>query len=190
MKNGKGSFLVYVIRKTTALYLLQENLQVSNDRLLRVRSEQASHLFNSTQYNHVPENCVSAGDLCLFKTVDDAEKYIIGRVIQFSYLRGKKREREYSSNYCDISKQSHNNIGTFSNWYIAVHPSDTAENVFFKPIMLYTAGYVAMSNYVERIDEHTLKGSDDSLLSFSSPQLVLDKVLPNWLHRLKFDSNE
>ena len=85
---------------------------------------------------------MSAGDLCLFKTVDDEEKYIIGRVIQFSYLRGSKREREYSSNYCDISKQSHNNIGTFANWYVAVHPSDTTENVFFKPIMLYTAGYV------------------------------------------------
>ena len=129
------------------------------------------------------------------KTVDDAEKYIIGRVIQFSYLRGNKREREYSSNYCDISKQSHNNIGTFANWYIAVHPRDTTENVFFKPVMLPTAGYVffkpvmlptagyvAMSNYVARIDEHTL--------SFSLPQQVLDKVLPNWLHQLKFDSDE
>ena len=56
--------------------------------------------------------------------------------------------------------------------------------------MLYTAGYVAMSNYVARIDEHTLKGSDDSLLSFSLPQHVLDEMLPNWLHHLKFDSDE
>ena len=34
------------IRKTTALYILQENPQLSNDRLLRVRSVQPSHLFS------------------------------------------------------------------------------------------------------------------------------------------------
>ena len=59
-KNGKSVFLVYegtIIRKTTALYILQENSQLSNDRLLRVRSEQTSHLFDSTKFNYTPANC-------------------------------------------------------------------------------------------------------------------------------------
>ena len=117
-KNGKSAFLVYeetIIRKTTALYILQENSQLSNDRLLRVRSEQASHLFDSTKFNYTPANCVRAGDLCLFKSLDNEEKYVLGRIIQFSYLCGNKRVREYSSNYCDMTIESHNDIGTFAN---------------------------------------------------------------------------
>ena len=42
-KNGKCAFVRYenaFIRKSTALYLTQENCQVSSDRLIRVRSEQ------------------------------------------------------------------------------------------------------------------------------------------------------
>ena len=117
-KNGKSAFLVYegtIIRKTTALYILQENSQLSNNRLLRVRSEQASHLFDSTKFNYTPANCVRAGDLCLFKSVDNEEKCVLDRIIQFSYLCGNKREREYSSNYCDMTIESHNDIGAFAN---------------------------------------------------------------------------
>ena len=75
-KNGKSAFLVYegtIIRKTTALYILQENSQFSNDRLLRVRSDQESHLFDSTKFYYTPANCVRARDLCLFKSVDSEE---------------------------------------------------------------------------------------------------------------------
>ena len=97
-KNGKSAFLVYegtIIRKTIALYILQENSQLPNDRLLRVRSEQASHLFDSTRFNYTPPaNCVRAGDLWLFKSVDNEEKYVLGRIIQFSYIRGNKRESQ------------------------------------------------------------------------------------------------
>ena len=68
-------YKVAIIRKTTALYRLQGNSQISNDRLLRVRTEQASHLFNFRKYKYTPANCARAGDLCLFKSVNDAEKY-------------------------------------------------------------------------------------------------------------------
>ena len=47
-KNGRSPFLVYegtITRKSTALYILQENAQISNDRLLRVRANQSNHLF-------------------------------------------------------------------------------------------------------------------------------------------------
>ena len=193
-KNGKSVFLVYegtIIRKTTALYLLQENSQLSNDRLLRVRSEQASHLFDSTKFNYTPANCVMAGDLCLFKSVDNEEKYVLGRIIQFSYLRGNKREREYSSNYCDMTIESRNDIGTFANWFIAVHPTDTsAKEVLFRPVhMLFTAGYVAMSNYLANIEDSMLIESSKLFTVFSVPKHVLDEVLPNWPDQLKFDSD-
>ena len=48
-KCGFSSFATYensYIRKTTTLYLIQENVQVYNDRLLRVRREQLDNLFS------------------------------------------------------------------------------------------------------------------------------------------------
>ena len=50
----KSPFIQYngaYIRKSTALYLLQENFQLSSDRLLRVRSEQPKHIFSSTPFH-------------------------------------------------------------------------------------------------------------------------------------------
>ena len=51
-KNGRSSFLVSegtIIRKSTALYILQENAQISNDSLLRVRANQSNELQQHTR---------------------------------------------------------------------------------------------------------------------------------------------
>ena len=121
-----------------------------------------------------------AGDLCLFKSIDNEEKYVLGRIIQFSYLRGNKREREYSSNYCDMTIESRNDIGTFANWFIAVYPTDTsAKEVLFRPVdMLFTSGYVTMSNYLANIEDSMLIESNNLSTVFSLPKYVLDEVLP------------
>ena len=151
------------------MYILQENSQLSNDRLLRVSSEQASHLFDSTKFNYTPANYARAGDLCLFKSIDNEEKYGQGRIIKFSYLRGNNREQEYSSNYCDMTIDSHNDIGTFTNRFIALHPTDmSAKDVLSRPVdMLFTAGYVAMSNYLVNIeDSMTIKSNNLSTVLF------------------------
>jgi ribosomal protein L7/L12 len=53
-KKSISPFVLYqgsYIRKSTALYLLQENCQISSDRLMRVRSEQPSHIFSGTEKN-------------------------------------------------------------------------------------------------------------------------------------------
>ena len=116
-KSKKTPFLEYngaYIRKTTALYLLQENYQVSNDRLLRVRSSQPSHLFSASDLENNSSSFVRMGDLCLFHRVD-SEKVLLGRVIQFSYLEGSKKQREYSGTFVDMSIDSYKNIGVFAN---------------------------------------------------------------------------
>ena len=78
------------IRKSTAFYLMQENMSISNDRLLRVRSEQPFHVFSvstpGTGTN--TSSCIKSEDLCIFRRVDDEDKYLCGRVIQFSHLSG------------------------------------------------------------------------------------------------------
>ena len=93
---------------------------MSNDRLLRVRSTQSSHLYTGDNgddsFDSGHQKKVNSGDMCVFKRID-CEKVIIGRVIQFSYLDGGKRERQYSSSYVDMSLESHKNIGVFANWF-------------------------------------------------------------------------
>ena len=47
---GKSKFVLYngvYVRKTTALYLVQENTQLSADRLLRVKAKQSDHVYDS-----------------------------------------------------------------------------------------------------------------------------------------------
>ena len=111
-ENAKCAFVRYenaFLRKCTALYLIQENYQVSSDRLIRVRSGQPDHLFSNSESTSGPS------DLCVFKRLDE-KKYIVGRVIQFSYLLGNKRERQYSANYVNLSKDSYKTISVFANW--------------------------------------------------------------------------
>ena len=74
------------IRKSTALYILPENCQLSNDRLLRVREEQPTHLSPDRFQKSVEDSNIRAGDLCVFRRIDDNEKLLLGRVVQFSYL--------------------------------------------------------------------------------------------------------
>ena len=118
----KSPFVEYdgaYIRKSTALYLLQENFQVSNDRLLRVHLQQPTHVFATTYLTttDTQRNIVKSGDMCLFKRVDDPSKSLLGRIVQFSYLKGNKRARQYSSDYVDMTKASYKTVGAFSNWF-------------------------------------------------------------------------
>ena len=124
MQGGFTAFVEYenaYIRKSTALYLIQENCQVSNDRLLRVMRDQPSHLISVPDTSTgLVRSSAQSGDLCIFRRIDK-KKYLTGRVIQISYLDGSKRDRQYSSPYVDMTKDSHKSIGVFANWYIGVY---------------------------------------------------------------------
>ena len=192
--NHKFPFFSYngtYIRKTTGLYLLQENFQLSNDRLLRVRDEQPSRIFSNTGRETGPQKSVRCGDLCFFSRVD-CEKCLVGRVIQFSYLTGSKKERQYSSDYVDLTKDSHKNIGVLANWFQgtrAVSGNNTSGGLItFKPIEnVFTPGYLSMKHYVGSIDDSSLQENPE--FSFSIPVEVVRKVLPNWHSKITFDFN-
>ena len=112
--------------------------------------------------------------------------------MQFSYLYGTKKEREYSSNYCDLTKESCNDIGAFVDWFLPTHSveSDGSDcNVIFKPAgHLFTTGYLGMSNYYKKIKYSYLIESDDSSSDFLIPKRVLNELLPNWQHFLYYDT--
>ena len=163
-KSSKSLFVKYqgvFIRKSTALYLLQENNQLSNDRLLRVRSIQPSHLFNKDVSNGCNnEGKVNSGDLCFFRRMD-SDKVLIGRVVQFSYLEGSKKQREYSSLYVDLTLDSYTCIGAFANWFQVIQKTVTNELIGFAPLdNAFTIGYISMRNYISTIKESVLQVDD------------------------------
>ena len=123
-------------RKTTSLYL-QENFQISNVRLLRLRCAQPSHLFSSSDFVKTSSSNVRMGDLCLLRRVD-SEKVFLGRVIQFSYPQGTKKQ----STYVDMSIDSYKNIGVFANWFARVQRNDERDDlILFEPLdFVFTAG--------------------------------------------------
>lgn len=155
-KTGKGSvssksyksshFVQYqgaFIRKSTALYLLQEKPILSSDRLMRVRA--GSNTISEDESSMV-ETVATSGDLFVFRRVDDGNKMLVGRIVQFSYLNETKRRQEYSSMYVDLTKD-HAGIGAFANWYAL---SDVVDDfVYFSPLIdVFTQGYVSMEKYV------------------------------------------
>lgn len=191
LTNGKmkSLFIEYngaYIRKSTALYLLQENKQLSNDRLLRVRASQPSHLFhdeNEIQSNQ--EKLVKSGDLCFFERAD-SNKLLLGRLVQFSYLEGSKKQRQYSSSYVDMSLESFKTIGVFANWYSASVSVDQ-QKVSFIPVDSFTTGYLPMENYVSTISESYLE--EDENASFCISKNSLQKMNANWEKLLSFDTD-
>ena len=121
----------------------------------------------------------------------DCNKCLIGRVVQFSYLTGNKRQRQFSNNYVDLSKDSVKNIGVFANWFSAVSQSDEErleekDFISFKSVQLeFACGYLAADSYMTTIDETVIM--DAANFSFSIPCSTLQKYLPNWQDRLSFD---
>ena len=104
-------------RTSISLYLLQEKPELSN---VCVRSAQPTHLFSVTRDNDSgPQQHVNSNNLCFFQRID-SEKLLISRVVQFSYMEGSKRAREFSSLYVDTSIDSCHLIGVFANWFQGV----------------------------------------------------------------------
>ena len=62
-----------------------------------------------------PMNSIRAGELSVFTRVDCKAKYLLVRIIQFSYMQGSKRERQYSSEFVDLIKNTYKNEGVLAN---------------------------------------------------------------------------
>ena len=167
----KGAY----IRKSTALYLLQENPELSSDRLIRVRA-------NDGQSSSEPartETTVTSGDLCIFRQIDTDDRILVGRMIQFTYLSGTKRQQEYSGMYVDLSEPSYKTIGVFGNWYAQEDNIKKQDLIEFVPIRhAFHIGYVSMENYVCTVPNANFISTDSG--SFTIPRNMEIANLPNW----------
>ena len=184
---AKRGFIRYkgeYIRKSTALYLLQENVQLSNDRLLRVRSDQPSHLLD-VENVVVVDSFAKVGDFAIFKRFDN-DKFLIGKIVQFSYLDGKKRDRQYSSNFVDVSKDSYKSIGVFADWYV-ISGEEKDGTIFLEETDIFTTGYLSMEQYYCKFESGLFTLNDCSRLSITSSQM--SHAMPQWRKCLTFQDS-
>ena len=114
----------FSIKKTTAVWLLQESERVSSDRLFRVRENQP---FSSTLQPLMQISCanpvmlatLTVGDLCLFNLTIDWE---LGRILQFA--KYDTDTKKYSKPYKEQNaKASSKNVGVLCTWYEHVKDS-------------------------------------------------------------------
>ena len=130
-ENSKKTFSPYVdvthndrtfsIRKTTAVWLLQESERVSTDRLFRVREKQPFEstlqaLTTVSSPNPVISATIAVGNLCVFKFIPD---WKLGRVLQFA--KYDSDAKKYHKSYKDNSvKTDIKNVGVLCTWYECV----------------------------------------------------------------------
>ena len=172
----KGEYIL----KTTAIYLLQEHLQISNDRLLRVRNEQPSHLLTGNENDPSGTEVIHIGDLILIRVIDNSGKVLLGRVVQFSYLQGTKSSRRYSSTYVDTSKDSYKTIGVYANYYARYGSENNGLIPFESLDSVFTTGYAAMENFVCLVNSSSVVDSHQDGVAFSIKLDHLVELLPNW----------
>ena len=140
--------------------------------------EQPSHLFTGVDEQRTSPTNVRVGDLCVFRRVDSEDKFLLGRVIQFSYLTGNKRQCEYSSSYVDMSIPSYANIGVYCNYFARCSDSIVQGAIRFKPLnQVFTAGYLPMDHYVAKVNEDNVVGSDDPEVPFEIDSACLDSLV-------------
>ena len=109
------------IRKTTAIWLLQEGERVSSDRLFRVRSKQP-YSNPSTDIRHISHDlcadlpCISdtvvVGDMCVFEKGDHWE---VGRILQFAYCEERKLSAyQYKGSTAQVQEKG---LGVLCSWF-------------------------------------------------------------------------
>ena len=170
-KNGRSPFLVYegtIIRKSTALFFKRMHKFQMTVYWGCVQTSQAIYFIHRVTTTY--PKLVFKPEIYVYSAIPSPLEAILGHLVQFSYLYGTKKQREYSSNYCDLTKENCNDIGVFVNCFLPTHSveSDGSDcNVIFKPAgHLFTTGYLGMSNYYKKIKDSYLVESDDSSNAF------------------------
>ena len=93
----KGTY----IRKSTAMWLFQEDERVSSDRLFRVRAKQPTESgpkkkIEKDTHTEIALKAayIKIGDFCVFKNKPPND-YIIGKAIQFIEFTSKDKQKSY-----------------------------------------------------------------------------------------------
>ena len=99
------------IRKATALYLIQENCQVSMIGYCVLGETNRSICFLYQKLIVVWIHQSVLGIFVYSNVSIEKNKHLLGRVIHFSYLSGSKRDSQYTSTYVDMTKERFKTIG-------------------------------------------------------------------------------
>ena len=156
----------FSIRKTTAIWLLQENERVSSDRLFRVREKQP---YSSSSLTTTPVSFTAPsvsekahiGDLCVFKV---GLEWQLGRILQLS--RYNAETRKYDKPFYDQSVEVTKHVGVMCSWY-QLSPGTKST---FELSKNSTIDYHSLESYVCTLPESCIMNSvtnPDGTITFS-----------------------
>ena len=97
-------------------------------------------------------------------------------------MEGNTKERQYSSNYVDLSKKSYENVGVVTNWYQGTRISEERSKSImdFKPLgQLFTPGYLSLAYYCATIDDSVLNTEVLTTILLGCPLVLLRKYFHN-----------
>lgn len=143
----------FLIRKTTAIWLLQEIERVSADRLFRVRNKQpfadsSKQPISITHMIPVVSSVLQVGNLCVFKVNTN---WRVGRILQFAKYDtdSKKYSKPYNGHFVELSAK---NIGVLCSWYDCIH----GPAMVFQLSQNSDIAYKSLDSYICSIPENCI----------------------------------
>ena len=133
------------IRKTTAVWLLQDSERVSSDRIFRVRSKQSNEpaskgsTINEESSNlPIRSSYLVIGDVCAFNI---GSTIMLGRVLQFAKKDKKGKITGYKGNYAPVNETHFEILCT---WYKIESENRSCQRIYTKE----STEYISISNYL------------------------------------------
>ena len=168
---------VIYIRKTTLVWLFQENERVSNYRLFRVRAHQpytsSQQIITSSFDDSVKptvKSCVSLGDICIFfcdsmPVEPKCEQWAIGKITQFAFHKQKsKKDRQYKKSEAPVESS----IGVSCSWF-----KQDGNKFSLVPVPGKSASYISLrESYICTISLGCMKNIKGTDINFSSIRQV------------------
>ena len=161
-------------RKTTLVWLFQENERVPNDCVFRVRSHQpytsSQHIITSKfddSEKPLVKNCVSLGDICIFfrdsmSVEPKCEQWAAEKVIQFAFH--KQKDQQYKKSEAPIESS----IGISCSWF-----KQDGNKFSLVPMPGKSARYISLrESYICSVSLGCMKNIKSSDITYSSVRHV------------------
>lgn len=163
---GDGFEKPEIIRKSSLVWLTDNDTKLSSDRLIRVQ-QQTNHSVRKQVNLLKPtrEETVYVGDWCAF--VEDG-KVVVGRILAFSYLSGttlKNQEYKHLSAPVKPPEKNARGLGCMCSWF-----SFKGNNRTLHPISMDSHGYFSLEYYICSLPRPVVK--NEQLVLSCTPKSI------------------
>lgn len=171
-----------IIRKSTLIWSLTSKHTLSSNRLERVKAAEESLRKKRQEESDRPvcaEN-ISVGDWVVFNSCPLPKRQYVGRILNFTYLSGSGKEREYSKHYVPTvsPENAARGIGCLGDWYTLNCEGTGTLEKFHEP-----AAYLNIKDYICSVPKPF---PSNGTMSYNAEILsLIQEILPSNLRREK-----